>query len=442
MTDKISGNQDRSSLSSTRQINCPAMNATSAAVQSRLASDFNPLSPENVADPYPFYRAMRHSVPVYQVPGAGFFIVSRYADIHHVLSHPEIFSSKQPPGDDTRTPDDVMEIMSQGYPPMDTLLTSDPPVHSRFRALVNKAFSARRVATLEPKIRQVANELIDSFMGDGKVELVSQFAIGLPLTVIADALGVAHSDFDDFKRWSDDAVAQIGGMIGHRRQIECAHSFIEFQCYFEARLEERKSAPRDDLITDLLNARLDGTKPLDVAEMLSIIYQLLIAGNETTTNLIASGMMLLARNPDQMRLVIEDPSLIPNMIEEAMRIESPVQCLFRVAKAASEIGGAKIPEGARLAVMYASGNRDEAEFPDPDRFDVCRANARTHLAFGQGEHFCIGAALARLEARVAFETLLTRMPVIRLAAGKNDFAHTPSFILRGLKELHLEFEAI
>ena len=175
--------------------------------------------------------------------------------------------------------------------------------------------------------------------------------------------------------------------------------------------------------------------------MLSIIHQLLIAGNETTTNLIASAMMLLVRNPDQLRLVTEDSSLIPNMIEEAMRLESPVQGLFRVAKAASEIGGVKIPEGARLVVMYASGNRDEAEFPDPDRFDVRRANARTHLAFGHGEHFCIGAALARLEARVAFETLLTRMPVIRLAAGKNDFAHTPSFILRGLKELHLEFEA-
>ena len=142
-----------------------------------------------------------------------------------------------------------------------------------------------------------------------------------------------------------------------------------------------------------------------------------------------------------MRLVIEDPSLIPNMIEEALRLESPVQGLFRVAKAATEIAGVKIPEGARLVVMYASGNRDEAEFPDPDRFDVRRANARTHLAFGQGEHFCIGAALARLEARVAFETLLTRMSNIRVAAGKNDFAHTSSFILRGLKELHLEFEA-
>ena len=142
MTDKLSEDQEPTLISPTRQSSCPVMSATGAAGQSRLPSDFNPLSPENVADPYPFYLAMRHNVPVYQVPGAGFFIVSRYADIHHVLSHPEIFSSKQPPGVDTRAPDDVMEILSQGYPPMDTLLTSDPPVHSRFRALVNKAFLA------------------------------------------------------------------------------------------------------------------------------------------------------------------------------------------------------------------------------------------------------------------------------------------------------------
>jgi cytochrome P450 len=193
------------------------------------------------------------------------------------------------------------------------------------------------------------------------------------------------------------------------------------------------------LLTDLLNARLEGTKPLDTGEMLSILQQLLVAGNETTTNLIGSAMMLLLQHPDQMHTLANDPSLTANFIEEALRMESPVQGLFRVTKANAELGGAAIPKASRVVVMYASGNRDDAQFPGADRFDLRRANAKTHLAFGQGIHFCIGAALARLEARLAFEILLARMKKIRLAAG-NDFAHTPSFILRGLKALRLEFD--
>lgn len=334
---------------------------------------------------------------------------------------------------------EVMEIYAQGYPPVDTLLTNDPPAHTRYRVLVTKAFSARRVATLEPKVREIAAELVEKFARDGKVELMSQFAVGLPMTVIADALGVPREDMDKFKRWSDDSVAPLGGMISAERQIECTRSIVEFQHYFAAKLEERRVAPRDDLLTDLLNARLEKTSPLNMAEMLSILQQLLVAGNETTTNLIGSAMMLALQHPDQMRSLIDDPTLIGNFIEEALRTESPVQGLFRVTKADTELGGTLIPKMSRVVMMYASGNRDDAQFPDADHFDIRRANARTHLAFGQGIHFCIGAALARLEARVAFEILLARLKNIRFAAG-NDFAHTPSFILRGLKALHLEFD--
>jgi len=402
-------------------------------------ADFNPLAPETVEDPYPFYRAMREHAPVYQVPGAGFFIISRYGDIMSALNNEELFSSRQPPGVNTKMLPEVAEIYAQGYPPVDTLLTNDPPAHTRYRVLVTKAFSARRVATLEPKMRDIASELVDRFGRDGKVELMHQFAVGLPLTVIAGALGVPREDMDKFKRWSDDSVAPLGGMISAARQIECTRSIVEFQHYFAAKLEERRLAPRDDLLTDLLNARLEGTKPLDTGEMLSILQQLLVAGNETTTNLIGSAMMLLFQHPDQMGALRDDPSLLGNFVEEALRMESPVQGLFRVTRAEAELGGTIIPKSSRVVVMYASGNRDEAQFPDPDRFDIRRANAKTHLAFGQGIHFCIDAALARLEARVAFEILLARTKNIRIAPG-NDFAHTPSFILRGLKALHLEFD--
>ncbi len=402
-------------------------------------SQFNPLAPETVENPYPFYRAMREDAPVYQVPGAGFFIISRYADILSALNNEELFSSRQPPGVNTGMPSAVAEIYAQGYPPVDTLLTNDPPAHTRYRVLVTKAFSARRVATLEPKVRDIAVELVNRFAHEGRVELMHQFAVGLPLTVIADALGVPREDMDKFKRWSDDSVAPLGGMVSAQRQIECTRSVVEFQHYFAAKLEERGIAPRDDLLTDLINARLEGTKPLDTGEMLSILQQLLVAGNETTTNLIGSAMMLALQHPEQMRALIDDPTLIPNFVEEALRMESPVQGLFRVTKEDAELGGSVIPKMSRVVVMYASGNRDDAQFPGADRFDIRRANAKTHLAFGQGVHFCIGAALARLEARIAFEILFARLKNIRFAPG-NDFAHTPSFILRGLKALHLEFD--
>jgi cytochrome P450 len=400
-------------------------------------SDFNPLSPETIENPYAFHRAARAEAPVFQVPGAGFFIVSRYADIVDVLNDAQTFSSRMsiPP----RPPSQVTEIVARAYPPIDTLVSNDPPSHTRYRALVTKAFSARRMAMLEPKIRQIARELIDQFAPAGKTELVRQFAVGLPLIVIADALGVARADINKFKRWSDDSAAQQGGMISPERLTECAHSLVEFQHYFAARLEERRLAPREDFLSDLINARIEGTRPLTTPEMLSILKQLLVAGNETTTNLIGSAMMLLLQNPDQMRLLLGDPSLTANFIEEALRMESPVQMLFRIATAATRICGVAIPKGALLAVIYAAGNRDEAQFPNPDRFDIRRSNAKTHLAFGQGIHFCIGAALARLEGRIAFEELLPRLKNIRLAEG-NDFTHTPNMLLRGLKALHLEFD--
>lgn len=403
-------------------------------------SQFKPLAPETVECPYPFYRAMREEQPVYEVPGAGFFIVSRYEDILYALSHEEIFSSMAPPGMQAEPDEEITEIMKTGYLPVNTLLTNDPPSHTRYRALVNKAFSARRVAQLEPSVRLIANELIDRFVQFGKCELVSQFAVGLPLTVIADALGVPRKDMPRFKKWSDDSVAPLGGMITRQRELECARSIVEFQHYFAERLEERRSAPRDDILTDLINARLDTTEPLNTAEMLSILQQLLVAGNETTTNLIASAMMLLCQNPDQLDAVAKDRSLIGNLVEETLRVESPVQGLFRVAKCHTELGGVKIPAHARVLLMYASGNRDEGHFADAQRFDVRRADARTHLAFGQGVHFCLGAALARLEGKVGFETLFARIRNIRLAKDRSDLTHTPSFILRGLKQLHLEFD--
>ena len=403
-------------------------------------SDFNPLAPETAECPFPFYEAMRREAPVYAVPGMGFFIVNRYEDVVSVLRDTRVFSSNSGPSLRVEPDEEVLAIMSEGWMPVNTLLTNDPPEHARYRSLVNKAFSPRRVQTMEAPIRALASDLVDRFAAAGTVELVSQFAVPLPLTVIADALGVPRVDMPAFKRWSDDSVAPLSGFLTRERQLECARSVVEFQHYFAARLEERRTDPRDDILTDLINARLDGEEPLDIPEMLSILQQILVAGNETTTNLIASGTMLLLQNPEQLARVLADRSLVPNLVDEALRVESPVQGLFRMATVDTEVGGVPIPAGSRLMLMYASANRDESEFADSARFDVCRANADGHLAFGRGVHFCLGSALARMEGMIAFETLLDRLPNMRLAPAKNDLSHVPSLILRGLKELHVEFD--
>jgi cytochrome P450 len=407
----------------------------------RPLSAFNPLDPAVVESPYEFHRALREQAPVHVIPGV-MVLVSTYAGVLEVLSDPARFSSKTGPAVGPMAAPAILAEMAKGYPTVDTLLSADPPDHIRYRQLVSRAFAARRVAGMEAYIRRVAEELVDGLFGGGPVELVSRYCVPLPLSVIADQLGVPRADMPLFKKWSDDSVAPLGGMISPERAVECARSIVEFQHYMAARIEERRAEPRADILTDLVQARLDGHSPLNVPEMLSILQQFLVAGNETTANLIASATLLLARHPEQLARLRADPGLIPNMVEEALRLESPVQTLFRVATQDTKVQGVPVAKGARIAVMYASANRDPAVFPDPDRFDVGRENARAQLAFGKGEHFCIGAALARKEAVVAFETLLARTRDLRLAPDRNDFLHVPSFILRGLRELWVEVEEI
>jgi cytochrome P450 len=419
-----------------------AFNRAEEPPMSRLAS-INPLDPAVVESPFEYYRALREEAPVHRVPGLGFFIVTRYDLLLEVLADTQRFSSRSGPavGGKGEPPAELIEIMKRGYPPVDTLLSADPPEHTRYRSLCTRAFSGRAVARIEPYIRGVARELADRLRGRSEMNVPTEFGVPLPLTVIADQLGVPRSDMALFKKWSDDSVAPLGGMISPQRALECAQSIVDLQHYFAKKIEERRTQAREDILSDLVDARLDGVEPLNVAEMLSILQQFLVAGNETTANLIASAVMLLIQNPDQLKLVREDRALIPNLIEEALRLESPVQTLFRMATCDTEVGGVEIPKGARIAVSYAAANRDPAVFPDPDRFDVTRKNAKEHLAFSRGEHFCIGAALARKEANIAFETLLERTDAWRFSPGKNDFKHVPSFILRGLEKLWVQYEA-
>lgn len=409
--------------------------------------EIHPFDPAILESPWDFYRRLRAEAPVYRDPHTGIFHVATYDLVVEAVKDHEVYSNRFAPAMGgaaiaaAAEDEELARLAKRAYPGVDTMLTADPPEHKRFRGLVNKAFTPRRVNKLEEEIERLAHELIDAFAADGRLEVLSQYAVPIPLTVIADQLGVPREDLPRFKRWTDGFTAQLSGMADAEGQVEAVRRILEFQEYFAERLAECRQAPREDIISDLVRARLEGERPLDVPESLSILQQLLVAGNETTASAIAEALLLLVEHPDQEALVREDPSLVPNLVEEVLRLSTPTASMWRRAKRDSALGGVEIPEGSMILLRYASANRDESVFPDPDRFDVTRENAGEHLAFGHGIHFCIGAILARKEMAVALRTALARLRDLRLAPGHPPPRHKPSVLLRGLAELHLDFEA-
>ena len=385
---------------------------------------YNPLLPEVRENPYPYYAELRRNHPVYPIGEQGAVAVSRYEDVAFVLRNHEHFSSAA-----------MGSLAGSG----EMLIGSDPPGHTRLRSLVNRAFTPAMVAALELRIREVAAELLDRAGSPGEIELVSELANPLPVTIIAEILGVDPALRDDFKRWSHSTVS---GSPGSRTASDEERSRVskdrqEFSDYFRRAIEERRREPREDLISALVRAE-DEEHALTADEVLAFTQLLLIAGNETTTNLIGNMVLALLEHPEQLQRVMDDRSLIPNTVEEALRYDSPVQFLFRVAAHDVELAGTTIKQGTAVLPLYASANRDERKFPDPDRFDVTRST-QGHLAFGYGIHFCLGAPLARLEAKVALEELLNRCP--RLARNSATVDRLDSMFLRGLKQLPLTFGA-
>ena len=341
------------------------------------------------------YRTLRAAHPVYHNSEAGFWALSRFEDVRAAAADPATFSSE---GTDT----------SQGLLPMIQAL--DPPRHDALRQLVSRAFTARRIADMEPQIRRIARELIDDFAAKGEADLLAAFARHLPSRVIGAMLGVPHERRERFLDWTE---AMVEAQPGQSNAEAIRHPARRIYEEFARLLGERRVERRDDLMSALLDAEVDGQQ-LGEDELLGFCFVLIVAGNDTTTNLIANGAVLLADHPDQRKLLADDPGRIPAAVEEMLRFEPPAQALPRVARRPVAMHGKTIPEGALVRLVWASANRDEREFPDPDRFDVTRSAPR-HLGFGHGVHFCLGAYLARLEARVAFEELLARIPDYQLA---------------------------
>ena len=410
---------------------------------------FNPFDPTVLQCPFPHYARMREASPVLHLPHLGIYLVTRHELICEVTRDPKTYSNDfggtgmpLSPADRQR----MLEVMAEGFPRVPTMLTADQPEHTRYRRLVAKAFNPRAIAALEPVVRATAVELIDAWIGLGRVEFVEHFAIPLPVRTIAHALNVPDDRLADFKRWSDDSIAGIGTNITIEQRIAAERGVNEFQAYFAEQIEARRTAPRDDLLTNLLNARIDDDpeaidvadkRPLDMAEMLSIVQQLLVAGNETTTKMLTEMMLLLAQHPDEWTKVRQDPSRADLVVEETLRLSSPTQGMWRMVTRDVTLGGVDIPAGSRLVIVYSSANRDERVFTEPDAFDPDRPDLREHVAFGKGVHYCLGANLSRLEGRVALEELSRRIERFSLTEG-NRLEYYPSFMLRGLTRLEIE----
>lgn len=413
-------------------------------------SNFNPFDPETLQCPFPHYAKMREEQPVLKVEGLGIHMVTRHDLVMQVLRDPQTYSSVfggtgMPLASEVRKR--FEEVFAEGYPRVSTMLTADQPEHTRYRRLVSRAFHPKVIAEMEPVIRSITVRLIDSWIERGRIEFVKDFAVPLPVEVIARALNVPDSRLADFKRWSDDSIAGIGTNISVDERIRAERGVNEFQHYFAEQLEDRRLDPRDDILTNLLNARIedddadvDDKRPLDVPEMLSIIQQLLVAGNETTTKMLTEMIRLLVENPSEWEKLRKEPARVEKIVEETLRLSTPTQGMWRIVTSDTELGGVALRKGDRIVIVFSSANRDEALYSDPDSFDPDRENLRDHLAFGKGIHFCLGANLSRLEGKVALEELSRRLETISLP-DSNTFEYYPSFMLRGLTKLDLEFTA-
>ena len=420
-----------------------------------MTISFDPLRDVARPDPYPLYRALRDEAPVHRAPGSGHYCVSRYDDVQHVLRSPELFSSRAmltvlvPGGTDGELPltprllwfsarlmwkARLNPFLLRRNP---SLISSDGARHDRLRAIVNRGFTPRRIAAWEQRAREVVAACVAKLDRGETFDLVHDLAIPLPVTVIAEMLGIEPARRLDFKSWSD---AIISGATGAGRANPFAPErlakFDEALTYLGEIARARKRAPADDLISAIVSGEKDDA--LSPQDAIQFVFLLLVAGNETTTNLIGNATNALLDHPAQLARLAADPALIPDAIEEALRFDSPVQLVFRTATADTEVAGTRIPKAATVAVLIASANRDERRFPEPDRFDIAR-KPQGHLGFGFGQHFCLGASLARLEARVALEALAPRLAALRKRDPQPP--RLESFLVRGPAQLVLERSA-
>ena len=369
---------------------------------------YDPFDPEVIANPFPYYELLQRDAPVFEVEKHGFFVVSRFDDVENVAQNWEEFSTTWGPG--------PQRVES----PVASILQTDPPDHTRLRSIIARAFTPRAVQACDALVREYARERVDAMLELGRADLVDEYAIPIPVVVIAEMLGVPREDRAIFRKWSDDIVGAIAGKVDPRQ------SQAEFNEYFSAIVEKRRADPQDDVITKLMGSNNKG-ESLTTKEVLSFCLSLLVAGNETTTGLIGNLFFELAKRPEDWQRLRGDPSLIPSAVEESLRHDAPNQGLFRHTTRDVELHGVTIPASTKVLLLFGAAGRDPEHVPDPDRFDIARSPNR-HLAFGAGVHHCLGANIGRLEANIALETAVSRVAELRLV--DTEPPYVPVFFIR------------
>lgn len=396
------------------------------------------------ADWYPAYDDLRAQAPVYRMPDSSTFVLTRYEDVAWASKRTDLFANGPAPRGALMQDAEALRIYREGGRFRRAPLSTDPPAHRQYRNLVDPFFSPKGAETRRPLITGVVNELIDSWINEpaGQIEFIERFAMPLPVRVITSMLGFDLDDIAQLKQWSEAWVMPFAGNLSAQEQRYVAEQGVEFQHYILGVIHDKRRTPDDSVISHLACAAFetaDGTtRPLTDDEVMFMADHLYIGGNETTTFALASGLWLMLREPGIQDHLRADRSRIAKFVEEVLRLESPTQGLYRHNLAEVERHGVTIPPGSTVHLRFGAANRDEAMFRCPAELDLDRTNSARHVAFGQGEHHCPGAALARIELNIAFEVLFERIGEFHLLP-KNTFSHKPGLVLRALDELHVGF---
>jgi cytochrome P450 len=399
---------------------------------------FDPFDPATRDDPYPVYARLRREAPVYRSESLGCHVLSRHRDVLFALKHPELFSSSAMNDLVGRVEGLVAEVDPEATPSEEAeiLIGMDPPRHTRLRKLANRGFTPRRVAALAPRVREIARDLVDRMAARETCDFVTDLAQPLPTTVIAELLGIEQARREEFRRWSDSLILACSGAPAEHEKAGLVDDLEPFFDHLEELVEQRRRRPGDDLVSALVRVEA-GEELITADEVKFLAILLLVAGNETTTNLLGNTLLALFEHPGELWRLENDPSRASALIEEALRYDAPVQLVLRRTTEAVEIAGSEIPGGATVVLLLGSANRDEVQFQSPDVLDVTR-DTRGHLGFGFGTHYCLGAGLARLEARAALEAFFSRF--VRVAGGEGRLERVPSMLVRGPRRLPVSFE--